>query len=333
MKKKYLFCLILAALGLCSCEEYFELEEIGGQPRMYVECYAGITDTTYIQLYKAMPINAEASNGTDYTIKHLDFTVNGSPATLNQVEKGLFWIDSPLPAGSRLSLKVETEETAPISATTTIPSKPSFTTEPSIINGGVLSYLQFKLNFPGGISKNDRFAISIKQHVSIHRDDGEEDVEYDYCDAPVSISTGDDAFSDIMGGVVTPSVDLTILGYPESLTFALCNGEDFEGKTINAIMMYDPREYQWEEITYDDDGNETGTVHVSLSIKFQVLVFNLSDESFGYLTSMYNRQGNLLAMLGITPPSAAYTNISGGYGVLGGLSLAESEIIDIADLL
>lgn len=335
MKKK-ISIILLAALGFCSCEERFELNDVGGEPRMYVECYAGLADTTIVQLYKAMPVNAKASDGRDYTLKSMSFSVNGTPTTINPVNetltaygdtispvKGLFWTDAHIAPGSRISLEVETAETAPVSATTTVPNKPAFTMAAEMIGGPVMPYIQFTIDFQGAIEASDRYGIGIKQYIKTHRDDGSEDIEYDMSAAPTMIN-----------GDIAAEHSLTVMGYPESFHFGMFSGEDLEnGKTINAIMMYDPREYTWEEIKYDDEGNETGTVTVTLSLKLQIQILRFSEESYGYLNSLYNRQENLLAMLGFCPPTVAYTNISGGYGVLGGLSLAESEIIDIADLL
>lgn len=324
MKNKISLILLLA-LGLCSCEERFELNDVGGEPRMYVECYAGLSDTTIVQLYKAMPVNAKASDGRDFTLKRLDFKINGTPVSLKSLSDSLslFYTDSPISAGSKLSLEVETEETASISATATVPTKPTFTTTAEMIGGPVMPYIQFTVNFQGEVASTDRYGIGIKQYIKTHRDDGSEDIEYDMSAAPTMIN-----------GDIAAEHSLTVMGYPESFHFGMFSGEDLEnGKTINAIMMYDPRDYTWEETKYDDDGNEIGTVTVTLSLKLQIQILRFSDESYGYLNSLYNRQDNLLAMLGFCPPTVAYTNIAGGYGVLGGLSLAESEIIDIADLL
>ena len=320
--KKNISIILLAALGFCSCEERFELNDVGGEPRMYVECYAGLADTTIVQLYKAMPVNAKASDGRDYTLKRLDLKVNGTPVSLKPLSD-LYYTDTPIAAGSQLSLEVETAETAPVSATTTVPNKPVFTVTAEMIGGPVMPYIQFTIDFQGAIEASDRYGIGIKQYIKTHRDDGSDDVEYDMSSAPTMIN-----------GDIALEHSLTVMGYPESFHFGTFSGEDVEdGKRINAIMMYDPREYTWEEIQYDDDGNETGTVTVTLSLKLQIQILRFSEESYGYLNSLYNRQENLLAMLGFCPPTVAYTNISGGYGVLGGLSLAESEIIDIADLL
>lgn len=334
MKKRFALILI-AALGFCSCEERFELNDVGGEPKMYVECYAGLSDTTLIRLYKAMPVNAKASNGEDYTLKRMDLKVGGAPVVLKPITdtlflssgaipptKSLYWTPDPIPAGSKLDLEVETAETAPVSATTTVPLKPSFTMTAEMVGGPIMPYIQFIINFQNEVAPTDRFGIAIKQYMTTHRDDGSEDQSYEMSSAPT-----------MLNGDIVLEQSLSVKGCPETFYFGMYSGEEMEGNSLNAIMMYDPRDYTWEENRYDDEGNELPPVTVTLSIKLQIQVLKFSDESYGYLNSLYNRESNLLAMLGFCPPSVAYTNIAGGYGVLGGISLAESEIIDILDLL
>ena len=210
MKNKISLILLLA-LGLCSCEERFELNDIGGEPRMYVECYAGLSDTTIVQLYKAMPVNAKASDGRDFTLKRLDFKINGTPVSLKSLSDSLsrFYTDSPVSAGSELSLEVETEETAPISATATVPTTPTFTTTAQMIGGPVMPYIQFTVNFQGEVAPTDRYGIGIKQYIKTHRDDGSEDIEYYMSAAPTMIN-----------GDIAAEHSLTVMGYPESFNFA-----------------------------------------------------------------------------------------------------------------
>ena len=57
------------------------------------------------------------------------------------------------------------------------------------------------------------------------------------------------------------------------------------------------------------------------SQKLKLLVYTLSEELYGYLNAEYNKNNNVLSMLGLAPSNFAYSNVDGGYGVLGGYSL------------
>ena len=138
---------ILSLLLLSSCEGLetrFELNGSSGEPKMYVECYAGLTDTTYISLYKAMPVNAKASDGSAFTLKHIGLSINGKAANVTTLDNTLHYTTDPIPAGAHLALDVETQETEPVHASTTVPAKPVFTTTSSYV-GGMMPMLYFNL--------------------------------------------------------------------------------------------------------------------------------------------------------------------------------------------
>ncbi|MBP5488384.1 MAG: DUF4249 family protein [Bacteroidales bacterium] len=340
MKKYTAIAILLATLGLCSCEERFELEGVNGEPRMFVECYAGLTDTTYVRLYKAMPVNAKASDGDDFTLKRMEFKVNGAPLTLHRDEISLFWTPDPIPGGSEISITVETKEAPKVIASSTVPAKTAFSVDasvmvlPPILDEDMLSYICFKLKFPGGVAPTDHFGVSILEYDQIHRDDGSEDTDYTFSQAPTSVTVGEINLGDMATEDFIESRRLSVLGYNGAINYAACSGEEFPDGEVNAYMMYSGYEPTWKEYKWDDEGEEIiDSVTVTRTTRFQVQVLKFADESFGYLNSVYNRQTNYFSMLGFSPPTIAYTNVSGGYGVLGGISLSESDIIDAADLL
>ncbi len=86
--------------------------------------------------------------------------------------------------------------------------------------------------------------------------------------------------------------------YYYSYKFILLRGEDFENGEF--IFASDPEEGD-----------------------YQLLVYSLSDSAYGYLNARYNQESNILGILGLSPPNFAYSNVSGGYGVLGAASRKE----------
>ena len=86
--------------------------------------------------------------------------------------------------------------------------------------------------------------------------------------------------------------------YYHSYEFILLRGEDFENGEF--IFASDP------------EGGD-----------YQLLVYSLSDSAYGYLNARYNQESNILGILGLSPPNFAYSNVSGGYGVLGAASKKE----------
>ena len=334
--KKTLIPIIIAAFTLCSCEEYFELKGSEGAPRMYVECYAGLTDTTYFNIYKAMPVNSKASEGTAFTVEKFDFTINGSKANIDHIDNTLYWTTDPIPAGAQLVLDLDTKETEPIHASTTVPARPSFTMNSSYV-GGYTPMLSFDLKMDVKPSETERYGLSIREHVIMTYDNGDEPFEY-YTDfAPMAIGAGG-SLSDQLKYALMPMPSLYITGYPHALEFGFFSGEDFhDGEITIATTPYDgdfvTTQYtNWEE---DESGDwaPKDTVTVTRIDSLQVLVIKMSDECYGYVNALYNQETDIMAMIGLSPAHFAYTNVSGGYGILAGLTVAESPWYDIQDLI
>ena len=331
-----IFAIALATLGLCSCEEYFELKGAGGQPKMYVECYAGLSDTTFLTLYKAVHVNGKRSDAADFTIKSMSLTVDGVPVSFNADSAPLlFSTTTAIPAGSKLEFTLETGETAPVSASTVVPDKPVFTVEQKVINtpGNFIRFRQFIVKFPGGFKEGEHYGVSIGHHVIYEHSDSAETWDTYYVDPPITLGKADDSEAG-----TTQSVSLVVMGYPEEIRMATFSADDYPEGSIAASIIddffipdFDPGAYEGIEIPEDEGGegdeipeesDETVVTH-----QYRVLVYKLSTETFGYFGALYNQQSNFLAMLGLSAPNYAYTNISGGYGILGALTVAESPWI------
>ena len=331
-----IFAIVLATLGLCSCEEYFELKGTGGQPKMYVECYAGLSDTTFLTLYKAVPVNGKPSDAADFTIKSMSLTLNSAPVALVPDESHtLFYTTTPIPAGSKLEFTLETGETAPVSASTVVPGKPVFTVEQKVINtpGNFIRFRQFIIKFPGGFKEGEHYGVSIGHHLIYEHPDSADTWDTYYFDAPITLGKIDDSEAG-----TTQSVSLNVMGYPEEIRMATFSADDYPEGSIAASIIddffipdFDPGAYDDIEFDYDEDGEGDEIPEESdesvVTHQYQILVYKLSTETFGYCGALYNQQSNFLAMLGLSAPNYAYTNISGGYGILGALTVAESPWI------
>lgn len=111
------------------------------------------------------------------------------------------------------------------------------------------------------------------------------------------------------------------------------NGDEFFTEKINGQKMilvedngFDPltitafSDYQKDK--YNQFGKECDTLHTSY--KFMLQVFRLSESCYRYLKAHYQVSRNMGAKYNLAAPSFAFTNIFGGYGVLGCLSQRET---------
>lgn len=60
---------------------------------------------------------------------------------------------------------------------------------------------------------------------------------------------------------------------------------------------------------------------------YQIEVFRLSDELYNYCKAQYLKDYNILSNFGVTPPNFTYSNVSGGLGIVGGISRCKTELI------
>ena len=60
--------------------------------------------------------------------------------------------------------------------------------------------------------------------------------------------------------------------------------------------------------------------------KIRLHLISLSDEAYGYLNAKYNRDNNFMALLGLSPPNFAYSNVENGFGVFSATTESVFEI-------
>ena len=333
-----IFAITLASLAICACEERFELKGSAGEPRMFVECYAGLSDTTFLSIYKAVSVNAPVSDASDYTVRSMSLTVDGVPVALDTIGHYMrTYTTAPIAPGSRLEFSLETEETAPVSASTTVPDKPAFTVEQRVIDtpGSFIRFRQFNLTFEGGLKKGEYYGISIVHHDVYNHPDSLDAWDTYFNEAPITLGATPDASAQ-----TGRTVQFRLSAADEPVSMAIFSADDFPYGTVSASIIddffipdFDPGAFEGyedpgeeddsdgdepsDEIPSDDD--ETVVTH-----HYQILVFKLSEETYGYFGALNNQQSNFLAMLGLSAPNYAYTNIAGGYGIFGGISRSES---------
>jgi hypothetical protein len=68
---------------------------------------------------------------------------------------------------------------------------------------------------------------------------------------------------------------------------------------------------------------------VSESQEVQMEVFRLSEELFNYCKAQYLMNFNMLSNFGLSPPNFTYTNVSGGVGIVGGISSVKTIWFDV----
>lgn len=292
MKRILIGAVILLAVS--SCEYKFDVSSPINGPRMVMEGIIGLDETDYIRLVKAVPVGSELQDCKSYEVKSISLKVEGEALTLSKDEEEPCYVSTnKVAAGSELSFSLSTASEPQVSATTVMP----FSVEPEWKNTIVDNVLHWKMKLEGA-PEDRKFALMCE--YSYLYDIGEEGPIEAWSDCQISPENvgGDEAiimFSGLRQITYSPrsgkNYDLTLLREAE-----LTNGEFYFTTNYDAESTY------------------------------RMILFNLSDEAYGYFNALYNQNNNFFGRLGFSPANFAYTNVIGGYGVFGAVCRTEKLI-------
>ena len=283
LSNKILTALAAPLLLLCSCAQEFEVQVDDPQPRICVRGMICPGQNGMFTLQRAVPVGTPKKQNVEFTIRNLSLSCDSEALSLEAepAPSTVIWADtSPVGVGSHLVIEADFEGLPSIKAETTIPKGLGFAVDSLHTEDG---YILYKLEFDSSLKEDSRFAVAV-------------------CKKQGEFSDGFPSLMSVSkeGGLLnelTPVfrvVSLPYLGSMDVATGWLFTGMDLgKDKTLEFMVMYDSA---WE---------------------YTLLVYTLSEEAYGYLNAKYNADNNFLSMLGLAPANFAYSNVSGGYGVLG----------------
>lgn len=332
---KYILPLLFAAL---SCEVEFDVDSTGGDPKMYVECYAGLADTTYLKLYRVSPVGGAKAEGYDFTLRDISFTAGGTPVALTKMDKTLYWTTETIPSGAAMEFSLETAEAGSVSASSSMPGKPSFTVTTKVIPSQFYSVSQFFVDFGGELTPEDYFGIVIEvKSRAVMSATSSQTITYEEITQQVPFSLDPPEGSNLLAGQSVRSAKIDVAQQDTTYSMALFNGEDYpDGVVVASLMTFDFSQFgefdipdEDEDDETDDEGDDPVYDSEEITYSYRITVFKLSAETYNYLNAIYYRQNNLLSMLGLSAPNYAYTNIDGGYGIFGGISRTSGDWLSL----
>ncbi len=321
MKKLRFILPILLLAGAVSCEERFDLPSSGDGDRLYVKCYAGLADSSYIEVLKAVPLNGKSGGAAVLT--GLSLRVDGIEADIIAAGENTFITGAKFPAGANVTLKAQAEGLEKVVASSRVPESFSFTTSATKVGNAFVDLVRLDLQLDREVAENENFSVEVYCHLHRETDDGNPPADNYFIEDIASvgkvIGTETDILSYLSGGDFRHQ--LLEIGGTHSCEFNYFSAEVFNNGAVSVYISpsYTDTTYTYNPNLYDDGGNlteEDDTVTVVQTVEYQVILTELSTELYGKLNAEFNAESNMLAMLGLSPPNYAYTNISGGYGIL-----------------
>ncbi len=333
-----------AAAGLCAvllaataCEMPFELED-GNEGRLYIECIVSSDSTTFSIDYAA-PLSGHRKSRYDSFVPSvlrlssdsgLDIRLDGTTCTIDEPLSVVF--PSALADGDRFTIHAEGREpmeggyyslkTIKASGTTLVPHAPVISEAVTVtekFDADTLHKITLTLDREPG--EHDFFGIRVIR----------ENVTTEFSDT-VIVKPGH-----MINELALGSLDLDEMlsvGFENNrlqgeMPLLLLTRRQFDGKVYDFYVDAYDSEYYYDGNAYDMDYGwwwvHEGRLPEIISSRYKVQLYRISEEFYYSAKARYMKELDFLSNLGLTPPNFTYTNIDGGLGYIGAVSLAQTD--------
>ena len=309
MKKGFYTILCLSALALCACGKEFELE-IRSDTKLFLQCCPGNGDTTVLQLNRTYPVGKTAENTLFLEEADIDFSVNGIPYYVQRavdsagpVPPGCWFVAAPLKAGDEVSVEARAAGLNPISATTTLPAAaPEFTwhcTRESV-----------RVTFRDDPSTDDWYGLAVYcERTIINLDSGKV-----FKVLKRNLRPQNGASDSWWYSAARNYVDIPFNGWSLGSVWSMVRvwpDTGFSGQEVTLFMHTSDISSYWGNYEQRD--------------RLKVRLYRFSKEFFRYGVALEHIRDNDLAEIGLAPAAYAYSNVSGGVGILAGWTVRETN--------
>jgi hypothetical protein len=361
--KKTLALLLTALPLLCGCEYDFPLKSAGDEDRLTVVAAVNEDGTMFVDVETTVPINKYADGDkADTSLTKLELSVNGRPCALvrqdslykeSSLSGNRFWKTvEPIRPGDEVEIAAKGASTKEVRSTFTMPSAPVISSIESGVHVSELSDLAdyglfdvrvksqyFKVRIADA-SDEDYYGIRLlrERNSTFIYENGEVDntTQTSYEDIQDSES-GSSAIQYGTNRFFCADYDgITANRYTYPNGTYLFPGSILRDGAVEFISYYYPSGDFKREQSYWEQDPDTGEYHeykvkyrLIEKISYRIQLYKVSPELYHYCRSLYMIDNNLFAEVGLSPSNFSYTNITGGFGVLGGLSATQSDWIRV----
>ena len=339
MKMKiYHILAIILLLTLSSCYKDMPFRGMETQPQLNFRCLPGAQDTTVFCLRSTIPVNQELKE-TEIVNPKMTFKVNGKEIGLrhNAGLSSTFPSDAyfavvPLSAGDRLEFHAEAEGFEPISAQTVIPQEiQELTLSGAIVASPNKDYYvaslgdrssqgigeqvaRFEVTFQDQPDVKDCYMVEVTEYVYSYPSGVL--LPYGYSVAYVvpklsDIDTFEQAQSDVL------------LAYYQSSLQAVTS---YRLPSSTLVLFFDDKEFDGQKYTKEIMVNRLWS---GSTIKYRFRLYRVSEELYKYAKACDTAQKAEYSGLPFATPFMAYNNIEGGSGIFAGVTVYDSDMIEV----
>lgn len=336
-RKRRISTTALAAILLTSCESTFDLDRLKDENMFRMECLAVSQDTVALNLDIVVPLADH--NQTKPNIHAADVTVSidGRPVSVQKATGaegnlpiGALFFCAEISPGAEIKVTAEHENVKPMKAEITMPEAfPEYELKVTEIASRDDMYEQplyeVELNFNGG--QEGFFGIELLVD-SVEDTSG---VFFSHKTYSYKIYDPDANEAASAGAIFGENPDwnsLTEVNYAGHTLYM------FKAQSTNRFRFRyssegDRIDYDYSYGYGDEDYFEETVREVHYVNKCRFRLYRISEEYYYYSI----RDINSLSSLGFSAPSQTYSNVTGGIGVLAGMTLVETpwqkEVTDL----
>lgn len=307
--------MLLAACLLCSCESSFSLKLDETADKILVEAYFSQEDTTFLHFHRAVGFNGAKKASDDISMTKVEMSIGGVPADVVRMSDTRWYTLAKLGNRSeRIVLSAQAENTASVSASTTVPDAPEVSAYGLDMDEDEFgSYLRLDIEMPEVPSEDSFFAVAVMKEVTYSRGNWS-DTRY-YSMEPTMRTLDNTLLANLWGGNYITFFYPDKVGEFDNCRMTVFGGSEFVGKTYSYYMTPGKDGLQ-------DDGQTMQTT------RYKAFFFRITADFYNYQKAKYSAENNRLAGAGFCPPNFSYSNVNGGYGIFAGLSWVETEWMD-----
>ena len=290
---------VLLAVFISSCDSYFEVGELDSEEQLVVYCLpvAG-QDTTVIQLSKSVTLGGSGLPTFGLAGAEINFNVNGEAKEVlwNEEGRGIlppmcYYSVAKIKAGDVIEVEAAYKGLPKATSRTVVPQ--SFPVE------------KVELTCKPGENVGMQVRVTFTDPV------GSVTCDFAFDEEPI--------FNNKVGLDAALNFDYDYYDY-----LYIWTDTEIQGRTYTLRM--DTSYLTPEEFSYTNwDGNVTTA---KVYYRYKIYLYRLTKEFYSFLKSVNDIANNNLGLHGFAPLRGSYTNVSNGFGVVGGCQISESPWLD-----
>lgn len=295
--------------SITACTERFDIDLPGLESRTVLYSMpAGGCDTTVIQLSHTVPVTSGGTPPRGIEGAGMEFLVNGTPCPVCWTERPLgsvpamsYYAVGRLDAGDRIEIRASADGLDAVGGSSEVPAAPSLKgVELARANTDEGEVRQFRITFADDAARTDYYGLRVLCRESV---------------------------SDASGGVAAVSVKSEKLDV---------SAEPLLNNKVGLDATFDFDYDYYQDLCIWPDGSIAGreyTLRVNAPLRldsseasysYMICLYSLSAELYEFLKSLNDIANNELGQNGLAPVRSHYSNISGGFGIVGACSVVES---------